>query len=1073
MAQDLTAISTPGTTTQGPAFKAWFRNSVVRNPDGSPRPVYHGSTHSFEAFSLKPGNPENWYGKALYFTDSPEDVGRNYATPDSPDLRARIDKRTEQLMDRLVDELEQELGEALNWNDPRKDRLFQDAKSQATKELMGPGAISYKLYLRIERPVVIRQGGGTYFEIDYNERTGRETGSGMRLYRAVMKAAGQLNLPNSDEIWRQSVSADEGMTEGFTAQQFDENLRHSDAMMEARDWDATNEGEFLSLVYRLAGYDGIIMEDAGATFHNMGIPPGTRHYIIWNPRQAKSAIGNTGTWSTRTPRLTAGWEEDEGDYGVEDYPQCLGDYEFRTTCVSEGTGEHIQEMLDNAKDCGYSEVKRHCEGLRPWEKENGYAPDGSRKGLTLRHDWAVRYGRGTYRRMPCYFVVWSGIEHVWTRKGAGGQEGWEDWAGRTSSKGAGKSAGKPGKAGLLYHGTTKANLPSIMSEGLKPTVGRYAELWHGRDHNDTSKSNNLAPVVFAAPREHLDDCLLAIFAALSKDFPRTSTEQFFDNAVLLELPADQFTRNRWKRPPRNMKHVESRDYYSTSPVRPIRAITGEELRGFAGYAYQSARQEWFGAYDPESPGRRLAAGKEWPPWIGVDLDGTLAEEQSPFDPLTIGRPVPEMVRKVRQALEDGVEVRVFTARLADKGLRDRIKQAIRDYTREHVGRELDSTNEKDPGLREIWDDKARRVRKDEGTFALRGTERQPSRADRYLREMWSPGDGAWFEYHCWEDPKSCDANLWYHSHQRVTVLGKADADGWHKGWDGSMMKDRAEAGAPRAYTVRFQDGYERTAGEDELMTSRRGFYRPDPPRPPKAFALRGSIIVEEPLYHVTFRKNLRRILREGLRGDQEPNWPFDSSPGNVYLMTRDGLDFWMDRYEDLLREMGSRSKLVVLEVSPKGLMFQEDIQGTEDSGTEAYRTGFVPPGNIHANWRRTASLGKAAFRRRAPLYHVTFSKSVPAILRDGLVPKTYPKLPPSQWEKGVYLTSKEGIPFWENILRDDMKWGGFHDQLSVLEVSPEGLELEYDRQGTGDSGAKAYITPRVPPENISVLRGPV
>jgi len=527
MAQDLTAISTPGTTTQGPAFKAWFRNSVVRNPDGSPRPVYHGSTHSFEAFSLKPGNPENWYGKALYFTDSPEDVGRNYATPDSPDLRVRIDKRTEQLMDRLVDELEQELGEALNWNDPRKDRLFQDAKSQATRELMGPGAISYKLYLRIERPVVVRQGGGTYFEIDHNERTGKETGSGMRLYRAVMKAAGQLNLPNSDEIWRQSVSADEGMTEGFTAQQFDENLRHSDAMMEARDWDATNEGEFLSLVYRLAGYDGIIMEDAGATFHNMGIPPGTRHYIIWNPRQAKSAIGNTGTWSTRTPRLTAGWEEDEGDYGVEDYPQCLGDYEFRTTCVSEGTGEHIQEMLDNAKDCGYSEVKRHCEGLRPWEKENGYAPDGSRKGLTLRHDWAVRYGRGTYRRMPCYFVVWSGIEHVWTRKGM------------VSSKGAGK----------------------------------------------------------------LD----------------------------------------------------------------------------------------------------RAAKREWDTYIGVDLDGTLAEEITPFDPLKIGRPIPAMVEKVRKALADGVCIKVFTARLADKGLKEQIQEIIREWTKAAIGTPLESTNEKTPGMVEVWD----------------------------------------------------------------------------------------------------------------------------------------------------------------------------------------------------------------------------------------------------------------------------------------------------------------------------------------------------------------------------------
>ena len=396
---------------QTPEFKRWFRGSVVKLPDGRPRPVYHGSTHSFEAFSLGTSNPESWYGRALYFTDSPEDVGRNYATPEFPDLQRRIDFRTEQLLDKLVDELKQELGEGIGWND--RDRLEEDARSQAAKELTGPAPMTYKLYLRIERPVVIRKGGGTYFEINYNERTNTETGSGMRLYRAVMKAAGQLGL-DGQQVWREAMGEEYG--DYFTAQQFEENLRTSDSMVEARDWGKTDEGDFLSLVYRLAGFDGIVMEDAGSTFQNMGIPSGTTHYTVWNPRQVKSAWGNVGTWSTRSPRMTASWEEEEG-YGAEDYPQCIGDYEFRTTCVSEGTGRHIQEMLDSAKDCGYGEVKRHCEGLRQWENASGYAPDGSRKGLTLRHDWSVSYGKGTYREMPCYFVVWSAIEHVWTRKG--------------------------------------------------------------------------------------------------------------------------------------------------------------------------------------------------------------------------------------------------------------------------------------------------------------------------------------------------------------------------------------------------------------------------------------------------------------------------------------------------------------------------------------------------------------------------------------------------------------------------------------------------------------------------------
>ena len=840
----VTAAAVPDQA-QSPAFKAWFRGSVVRYPDGRPKPVYHGSTHSFEAFSLKPSNPENWYGRALYFTDSPEDVGRNYATPESPDLQRRIDFRTEQLLERVVDELEQELGEAIGWNDPRRDRLEEDARSQAAKELTGPAAMTYKLYLRIERPVVIRKGGGTYFEINYNERTGAETGSGMRLYRAVMKAAGQLGL-DGQKIWGEAT---EERYEGFTAHQFEESLRVSDSMLEARDWDQTDEGDFLSLVYRLAGFDGIVMEDAGATFQNMGIPPGTTHYTVWNPRQVKSAWGNVGTWSGRSPRMTASWEEEGPE--AEDYPQCIGDYEFRTTCVSEGTGEHIQEMLDNAKDCGYSEVKRHCEGLRQWERDNGYAPDGSRKGLTLRKDWSVGYGKGAYRGVPCYFVVWSGIEHVWTRKGVTAAQAEAEevtWS-------------RP-----LYHATSVYRARKIkQTQGFDTDRARgYDEM--GRGVYAHPSMNRTAPwakgrgafleIHFARPlrlavkgrampgqRELSDQgfdgvydrhgvtqvphqVLLFNHPVLSPgspagrrlsglvDWPRTRVIPFREHGYLkgLESPEEgQFYRGASVPdvPPEELFYHYSRRTNRRSirenglapQIKEYRDIDREpgvylfstlemaESYGqdHAEYVNQpvdiwevrlprGARLEAdehpdmvgydaFVCYDPIPPENLRfvstillrpkmaqaaaepgeAGDKEWTPWIGVDLDGTLAEEQDPFDPLTIGKPVPEMVEKVKKALEDGVEVRVFTARLADEKLRGQIREKIREYTREHIGRELDSTSEKDPGLREIWDDKARRVRKDEGTFALRGSPGKTARRKDYLLDAgWIDEDGRYY-----------------------------------------------------------------------------------------------------------------------------------------------------------------------------------------------------------------------------------------------------------------------------------------------------------------------------------------
>ena len=57
-------------------------------------------------------------------------------------------------------------------------------------------------------------------------------------------------------------------------------------------------------------------------------------------------------------------------------------------------------------------------------------------------------------------------------------------------------------------------------------------------------------------------------------------------------------------------------------------------------------------------------------WIGVDLDGTLAH----FDRFQgwdhIGDPVPEMLDRVRGWLTEGLDVRIFTARVAPVGSDD-------------------------------------------------------------------------------------------------------------------------------------------------------------------------------------------------------------------------------------------------------------------------------------------------------------------------------------------------------------------------------------------------------------------
>lgn len=93
------------------------------------------------------------------------------------------------------------------------------------------------------------------------------------------------------------------------------------------------------------------------------------------------------------------------------------------------------------------------------------------------------------------------------------------------------------------------------------------------------------------------------------------------------------------------------------------------------------------------------------------------------------------------------------------------------------------------------------------------------------REHWEPGERPLFEYHCYEGHDSEDAELWYRSHQRVEVLGVEEHDGV-----GLTFAERLDFGHPKGYRVRFEDGFEGIALDDELMEDDTGFCRPDPPR---------------------------------------------------------------------------------------------------------------------------------------------------------------------------------------------------------------------------------------------------
>lgn len=105
-------------------------------------------------------------------------------------------------------------------------------------------------------------------------------------------------------------------------------------------------------------------------------------------------------------------------------------------------------------------------------------------------------------------------------------------------------------------------------------------------------------------------------------------------------------------------------------------------------------------------------------WIGVDLDGTLAEYQGWKGEEHIGPPIAAMVDRVKRWRAMKCEVRIFTARVTvflDDDATERTRSllavvsAIQRWSQEHLGEILPITNVKDYSMVELWDDRCVQV----------------------------------------------------------------------------------------------------------------------------------------------------------------------------------------------------------------------------------------------------------------------------------------------------------------------------------------------------------------------------
>lgn len=110
-----------------------------------------------------------------------------------------------------------------------------------------------------------------------------------------------------------------------------------------------------------------------------------------------------------------------------------------------------------------------------------------------------------------------------------------------------------------------------------------------------------------------------------------------------------------------------------------------------------------------TPGRNIAE-----PWIGVDLDGTLAEYHGWRGPEHIGAPIPAMMKLVKALHRSGEKIKIFTSR----AMYPNQVPYVREWLHNHGLPAFEVTCLKDEGLVVLYDDRCVPIKTNKGSFGF-------------------------------------------------------------------------------------------------------------------------------------------------------------------------------------------------------------------------------------------------------------------------------------------------------------------------------------------------------------------
>lgn len=120
---------------------------------------------------------------------------------------------------------------------------------------------------------------------------------------------------------------------------------------------------------------------------------------------------------------------------------------------------------------------------------------------------------------------------------------------------------------------------------------------------------------------------------------------------------------------------------------------------------------------PKATTRKSTSSHKGKTWIGVDLDGTLAQYSGWQGFEHIGKPIPLMLERVKQWQSQGYTIKIMTARASvAEGI-----PYVEAWLKKHGLENIEVTNQKDFDMLELWDDRAIQVIENTGKAVLKGT----------------------------------------------------------------------------------------------------------------------------------------------------------------------------------------------------------------------------------------------------------------------------------------------------------------------------------------------------------------